>query len=187
MRGRMGRTADIFMGFLLVDPGFKEPLVTIHRAVRQLLSLTIVLSSVFAAAAAAPRITLSVDATEAPRKIFHVHMNIPATAGSLTLYYPKWIPGEHGPTGPIQDVAGLSFRANGQPLPWRRDLTDGWTFHIEVPQGASTVEAALDFISPTGRGGIYTGGASATDKLTVISWNTLLLYPAGWTSDEITF
>src|SRR5579864_4509794 len=140
-----------------------------------------------AAKSPAPTITIAVDASEAPRKIFHAQMTIPAAPGMLTLYYPKWIPGEHGPTGPIQDLAGLKFTANGQTLKWRRDLLDGWTFHIEVPAGASAVNASLDFVSPTGEEGLFTGGASATDKMTVLSWNTVLLYPAGWTSDQITY
>jgi predicted metalloprotease with PDZ domain len=140
-----------------------------------------------AAGAPAPQITLSVDATDAPRKIFHVRLTIPAKPGSLTLYYPKWIPGEHGPTGPIQDVAGLKFTAGGKTLPWRRDLLDGWTFHVEVPAGVSSVEAALDFISPAGSEGIYTGGATATDRLAVINWNDVLLYPEGWPSDDLTY
>ena len=134
-----------------------------------------------------PSITLAVDATQTPRKIFHARLSIPAAPGTLTLYYPKWIPGEHGPTGPIQDLAGLHFTANGQELKWRRDLLDGWTFHVEVPAGATTVEAALDFISPAGAEGMYTAGASATDKLSILAWNTLLLYPAGWTSDDLQF
>jgi predicted metalloprotease with PDZ domain len=136
---------------------------------------------------AAPNVTLTVDATDAQRKIFHAHLTIPAAPGTLTLYYPKWLPGEHGPTGPIQELAGLRFTANGQILKWRRDLLDGWTFHVEVPQGASTVEAAFDYMSPTGGDGIYTGGQAATDKMTVISWNTLVLYPASWSSDELTY
>src|SRR2546426_321223 len=138
-------------------------------------------------AAPAPHVTISLDATEAPRKIFHAHLTIPASPGTLTLYYPKWIRGEHGPTGPIQDLAGLKFTANGQLLKWRRDLLDGWTIHVEVPGGATNIEASLDFISPAGHEGIYTGGASATDKMTVISWNTVLLYPAGWSSDQLTY
>jgi predicted metalloprotease with PDZ domain len=138
-------------------------------------------------AAPAPHVTISLDATEAPRKILHAHLTIPAIAGTLTLYYPKWIPGEHGPTGPIQDLAGLKFTANGQLLKWRRDLLDGWTIHVEVPAGANRVESALDFISPAGHEGIYTGGASATDKMTIVSWNTVLLYPAGWTSDQLMY
>jgi predicted metalloprotease with PDZ domain len=140
-----------------------------------------------AAKSSAPTITIAVDASEAPRKIFHAQLTIPTAPGTLTLYYPKWIPGEHGPTGPIQDLAGLKFTANGQTLKWRRDLLDGWTIHVEVPAGVSTVNASLDFISPAGEEGMFTGGPSATDKMTVLSWNTVLLYPAGWTSDELTY
>ncbi len=156
----------------------------LRSAVRWLSILTLLTAPILAAAS--PQISLVVDATEAPRKIFHARMTIPAAAGTLTLYYPKWIPGEHGPTGPIQSVAGIKFMGNGQILKWRRDLLDGWTFHVEVPAGVASVEASLDFISPAGADGIYTGGASATSKMTVVSWNTLVLYPAGATSDDVT-
>ena len=157
------------------------------RIFRHVLLLVALLSPVFGAGMPAPQVSLFVDATEAPRKIFHARLTIPAKPGSLTLYYPKWIPGEHGPTGPIQDLAGLKFTANGKSLSWRRDLLDGWTFHVEVPAGVSSVEAALDFISPAGSEGIYTGGATATDRLAVINWNDVLLYPAGWPSDDLTY
>ena len=115
-------------------------------------------------------------------------MTIPTEPGTLTLYYPKWIPGEHGPTGPVQDLTGLKFSADGKSLAWRRDLLDGWTFHVDVPAGVSSIEASLDFISPAGsEEGIYTGGATATDRLAVVNWNAMLLYPAGWTSDDLTY
>src|SRR5216683_5174890 len=150
-----------------------------------LLSLSLTMPAL---AATAPHVSLAVDATEAPRKIFHARMTFPANPGTLTLYYPKWIPGEHGPTGPIQDLAGLKFTASGKTLAWRRDLLDGWTFHVEVPTGASSIEASLDFISPAGsEEGIYTGGATATDRLAVVNWNAMLLYPEGWTSDDLTY
>ena len=142
------------------------------------LLLVLTLTVPIFAAGPAPHITIALDATEAPRKIFHARMTIPTTGGPLTLYYPKWIPGEHGPTGPIQDLAGLKFTANGQILKWRRDLLDGWTIHVDVPAGAASVDASLDFLSPAGAEGLYTGGRSATDKMSVISWNTMLLYPA---------
>ena len=140
-----------------------------------------------AAGSPAPHISLFIDASDTPRKIFHARMSIPAKPGALTLFYPKWIPGEHGPTGPIEDLAGLKFTANGQTLPWRRDLLDGWTFHLDVPAGASGVEASLDFISPAGSEGAYTGGATATDRMAVLNWNAVLLYPQGWTSDELIY
>jgi predicted metalloprotease with PDZ domain len=140
-----------------------------------------------AAKPAAPEVTISLDARETPRKIFHAKLNIPATPGDFILYYPKWIPGEHGPTGPVQDLAGLEFSSHGQELKWRRDLLDGWTLHVEVPAGTSTIDASLDFLSPAGEEGVYTSGRSATDKMAVLAWNTVLLYPAGWTSDELRY
>jgi predicted metalloprotease with PDZ domain len=156
------------------------------RALR-VIFVFILLAAPLWAAGPAPHITLTVDATEAPRKIFHARMSIPATAGTLTLYYPEWIPGEHGPTGPIQALAGVRFTGNGQILKWRRDPLDGWSFHVEVPAGVAIVDASLDFISPAGPEGIYTAGASATNKMAVLSWNTVLLYPAGWTTDELSY
>ena len=158
------------------------------KVFRHVFRLVALISPMLAAGAPAPHVTISVDATEAPRKIFHTRMTIPTKPGSLTLYYPKWIPGEHGPTGPVQDLAGLKFSAGGKSLAWRRDLLDGWTFHVEVPAGVSSVEASLDFISPAGsEEGIYTGGATATDRLAVVNWNAMLLYPEGWTSDDLTY
>jgi predicted metalloprotease with PDZ domain len=138
-------------------------------------------------AASGPTISLSVDATEAPRKIFHARLRIPASAGTLTLYYPKWIPGEHAPDGPINDLAGLKFSAGGQTLKWRRDLLDGWTINVEVPAGQNEVTADLDFLSPATFASGFSAGSSATDKLAVISWNQVLLYPKGWKAEDITF
>jgi hypothetical protein len=74
----------------------------------RLFCVTIFLLSSFTVFGAnSPIVTLSVDASDAPRKMFHAQLRIPATPGTLTLYYPKWIPGEHGPTGPITDLTGL--------------------------------------------------------------------------------
>src|SRR5579872_160481 len=137
--------------------------------------------------ASAPAITIFVDATSAARKIFHARLKIPASAGDLTLYYPKWIPGEHAPDGPIVDLAGLKFSARGQTLKWRRDLLDGFTIHVEVPSGATEVNAELDFLSPATFEGGFSAGSSATEKMAVISWNQVLLYPQGWKSDDLTY
>src|SRR4051812_41313792 len=66
-------------------------------------------------------IKLEVDATDASRNILRARLIIPVKPGPLTLFYPKWIPGEHTPTGTIDDVVGLKVSAGGQPLAWRRD------------------------------------------------------------------
>ncbi|MCU1269578.1 MAG: glycyl aminopeptidase [Acidobacteriaceae bacterium] len=143
------------------------------------------------AAGAAPHIDLVLDASDAPRKIFHAQLTIPATPGTLTLYYPKWIPGEHAPSGPAIDMAGLKFTANsqtGQFLKWRRDLADNWTIHVEVPAGVQEIHASLDYLSPgESDQSLFSAGASATQKMTVISWNQVLLYPKGWTADQLTY
>ncbi len=132
----------------------------------------------------APVMSISVDATDAPKKIFHSRMSIPASAGDFILYFPKWIPGEHSPDGPVVDTAGIFFYANGKPLPWHRDTLDMFTYHVEVPQGVTSIEATMDYLSPTEQG-LYTSGASATNEMAVLSWNQLVLYPKGWGSDQI--
>jgi predicted metalloprotease with PDZ domain len=134
-----------------------------------------------------PTVTISVDATSAPRKIFHASLKIPTSAGDLTLYYPKWIPGEHAPDGPVTDLAGLKFSAGGKTLKWRRDLLDGYTIHVDVPAGETEVSAELDFLSPPTFEGGFSAGSSATDKLAIISWNQVLLYPKGYKSDDINY
>jgi predicted metalloprotease with PDZ domain len=134
-----------------------------------------------------PTVTIFVDATSAARKIFHAKLKIPASAGDLTLYYPKWIPGEHAPDGPVVDLAGLKFNAGGKALKWRRDLLDGFTLHVDVPAGVNEIEAELDFLSPATFEGGFSAGSSATDKMAVISWNQVLLYPKGWKSDDINY
>ena len=144
----------------------------------------VALFAVSAWCATAPTVTIFVDATTAPRKIFHASLKIPAAPGDLTLYYPKWIPGEHAPDGPVIDLAGLKFSAAGKPLKWRRDLLDGFTLHVEVPAGVTEVAAELDFLSPATFEGGFSAGSSATDKLAIISWNQVLLYHKGWKSDD---
>ena len=159
-----------------------------HRSLGLVLLCTLSCTGAVMAQGAAPMVKISVDASAVTRRMVHARLEIPASPGTLTLYYPQWIPGEHGPTGPINELMGLKFTAHGQTLSWRRDLLDGWTFHVEVPAGVATVEVGLDYVSPAAlEEAPYTAGASATDKMAVLSWNTLLLYPAGWSSDELTY
>src|SRR5579862_9808469 len=93
---------------------------------------------------AQPPVRLQVDATDAARRLIHVRMTFPAKPGPLTLLYPEWIPGEHAPVGPIADLVGLTFEAGGQTIPWKRDSVDMFAFHLEVPEGVSSLEAAFD-------------------------------------------
>src|SRR5262249_41047242 len=120
------------------------------------------------------------------RKILHAKLTMPARPGPLTLLYPKWIPGEHGPTGPVINLAGLKLSAAGKPIAWQRDNVNMFAFRCVVPAGATAVDVELDFLSPATTDG-FSGGASATSQLADISWNQLLLYPQGASSDGITY
>ncbi len=137
-----------------------------------------------ASATLAQPIQLTVDATHAPEKILHAQLQIPVTAGELKLVFPKWIPGEHGPTGPITDLTGVQFFANSQRLNWRRDLDEMYMFHVNVPQGVTTLEARLDLVMPAPPEG-FSSGASATTQLAMLSWNQVVLYVPGKHSDDI--
>ena len=131
-------------------------------------------------------ITVSVDAREAPRGILHAQLTFPVQSGPLTLLYPEWIPGEHGPTGPISDLVGIRFRTGGKELPWRRDPLEMYAFHCDIPAGARTLEVSLDFVAPLDVSG-FTSGASTTPSLAVVSWNQVLLYPQGKTAAAWTY
>jgi len=150
-----------------------------HCSLRSLFTLASVLVLAASGAHASETISLTVDATKSPMKILRSHEVIPVKPGPLAIYYPKWIPGEHGPEGPITSVTGLKFEGGGKVIPWTRDTLDTFTFHVEIPAGVTELHADFDFIEPQGN--------SATDKLTVLEWNDVVLYPAGTLATEQTF
>jgi predicted metalloprotease with PDZ domain len=113
-------------------------------------------------------IQITANLTDAPRKLYHAEVDIPVKSGPLTLITPQWIPGDHRPTGPVSDIVGVVFTANGQPLPWRRDDVNMYEFHLDIPQGVTTLHAHLDCIVT----------ARVSHKLAVLEWEKLLLYPA---------
>lgn len=138
------------------------------------------------AAQSKPPVEIRVDATDVTRRLIHARLTIPASPGPLTLRYPKWIPGEHGPTGPVADLTGLRITAAGRTLAWKRDTVDMFAIHVDVPAGAPAVEVSLDFISPPETGG-FSSGSSATSELAVLNWNQFVLYPEGAPSDQLNY
>lgn len=131
---------------------------------------------------------VTVDLTDAPRKIIHAHLVIPVEPGPLTLVYPKWIPGEHGPTGPIDNLAGISLRAggpDGKELAWTRDDVNMFALHLTVPEGVNSLDVHDDFLATAAASG-FSAGASTSANLAMLSWNEVLLYPAGLQASQIT-
>ena len=125
---------------------------------------------------------LHVDATDLDHRVFRVREEIPAKPGALTLLYPQWLPGNHAPRGPIDKFAGLMIRANGKTLPWRRDPENVYAFHIDVPEGASAIEAEFQFLSPLDPG---QGRVVMTPEMLNLQWNTVALYPAGHNASQV--
>jgi predicted metalloprotease with PDZ domain len=120
-------------------------------------------------------IQITADLSDAPRKLYHAEIDIPVQPGPVSLTTPKWIPGNHRPTGPVDEITGVVFTANGKVLPWRRDDEDLYEFHVTVPAGVTTLHAHLDCIVT----------ARISQKLAVLEWEKLLLYPAKTPVKEI--
>lgn len=128
-------------------------------------------------------IQLFVDLTDAPRNIYHSRLTVPVKPGPLTLVYPKWIPGNHRPAGPIASVTGVKMEAGGQTLAWERDPVDMYAFHVAVPAGVSELQVLLDTITTDGSAGA--NGPSATSNVLDLNWNQVVLYPQGANSDDV--
>lgn len=144
-------------------------------ALSRLSGLVLALAALAPAVAQKAPIHIVADLSDAPRKLYHAEVDLPVTAGALTLTTPKWIPGHHMPSGPVNDITGVVFTANGQTLAWRRDDVDLYEYHLTIPKGVTTLHAHLDAIV-TGR---------VTQKMAVLEWEKLLLYPAGIPVREI--
>jgi predicted metalloprotease with PDZ domain len=126
---------------------------------------------------------LAVDATDLGHGIFSVRERLPvAGPGPFTLLFPKWLPGNHGPTGPLDKLAGLIITADGKPVAWTRDPVDVYAFHVDVPAGAKALELSFQFLSAVAR---PEGRIMMTPDLLSLQWDTVALYPAGYFARDI--
>ncbi len=127
---------------------------------------------------------LQVSARDVTHRVLAVRETVPVHAGEMTLLYPQWIPGTHSPTGPISEMAGIEISANGKRVPWVRDRVNVYAFHVDVPAGVSALDVKFDYLAPLRPD---EGRISFSSKIIDLSWNTVVLYPAGYFSRDITF
>jgi predicted metalloprotease with PDZ domain len=132
--------------------------------------------------ASAQNMSIRADLTDAPRGIMRGTLSMPVKSGPLTLVYPQWIPGYHSPVGPITDVAGLKFTIAGKPVTWRRDLVDMYAIHLDVPPGATKLDASLEYLAPTGGS---SSDPNTSGQLAVLEWNLITLLPKGGDASKI--
>ena len=136
--------------------------------------------------AAAQPISLTVDASDAAaQNVVRTHEIVPVSPGHMTLYYPQWIPGEHGPVGPIENVAALRISANGSPIAWQRDPVNLFAFGFDVPNGVSQIDVDFTYLGATF--GRYSSNRLASPNILVIDWNQNVLYPSTGTNHTTTF
>jgi len=127
-------------------------------------------------------ISLSVDLTNVNDRVLSVRETIPVKPGKITLLYPQWLPGTHSPSNAVDNLAGLVITANGNRVPWVRDRVDMWAFHIDVPQRASSLELRVQFLAP-----VKPQQGRISNKIADLTWNSVLLYPAGYFVRRIQF
>lgn len=162
------------------------------RAARPAGALALAFALAFPSTAAVPAvgndaypgtIALHVDATNLAQQVFRMRLSMPARPGPMTLLYPQWAPGNHGPNIPLTQLAGLKFSAGGKPVEWTRDPVNVYAFHVTVPQGATTLEAEYQFLSPLDT---TQGRITMTDDILGVQWQSVALYPAGYQARRIT-
>lgn len=137
------------------------------------------------AAANAADLTVRVDARDVQRKHVHTDLTLAVRGGGpLTLVFPKWIPGEHGPNGPLESMIGLLIRANGTPLAWQRDPRDMYALTVTVPAGVAHLDIALDS-GLTTEGGEFGAGPTSSAQLAVLPFNLFVLLPKDRDAGEI--
>jgi predicted metalloprotease with PDZ domain len=126
-----------------------------------------------------------VNLTDAPRNIYHARLQIPVHAGNVALVFPKWIPGNHRPSGPIGGLTGIRMEAAGHSVPWQRDAVEMYEFHVTVPAGVAVLEVSLDALTTLESAG--GNGPAASSNILDLNWNAVVLYPKGVRSDDATF
>ena len=129
-------------------------------------------------------IKLAVDVTDLARHVISVHETVPVQkSGDFVLLYPQWVPGDHGPAGPLANLAGLTIQARGKTLDWSRDLVNVHAFHVNVPPDAKFLDVSFQYLSPAGE---KEGRVEMTPQMIDLAWNEVVLYPAGVFSRGIT-
>lgn len=134
---------------------------------------------------------LSVDATDIGRNLVKSRLSLPVTrdpsTGTMEMRYIVWTPGNHTPSGPVENIASLVFKADddASPLAWDRDPAAVERFTVRVPEGAKTLRVELSYIAGQPNVNSRTSDSYGRGNFGIVNWNTVLLYPAGVSNQQI--
>ncbi len=134
----------------------------------------------------APTLKIEVDARDLPRRLLHSRIQIPCQAGKLKLWYPKWVPGTHGPYGPVQNVGGLRVQtSDAKMLKWQRDELEPYRVECDIPDGVREVTVFLDTIcnEPAAQAAGYL--TFGNNQVGIFNWGTCVMYPEGFSCDDV--
>ena len=122
--------------------------------------------------------TLDIDASDVHRGAYRVTQTIPLAPGrrTVSLLYPEWLPGHHGPRGPIAELVDLRFTVDGKPVSWRRNSHEVHAFHVDLPADARSLVARFVHTSPLRAS---EGRVTMTREMLNLQWEKMSLYPAG--------
>jgi hypothetical protein len=131
-------------------------------------------------------ISLLVDVSNVSDRVQNVHETIPVAvpikSHEITLLYPEWLPGTHSPSNPLSELAGLVITEGGKRIPWVRDRVNMYAFHVDVPPDATVLDVTFQYLAP-----LDPKRGRVSSKFADITWNTVVLYPAGYFSRDIKF
>nr|WP_246328911.1 peptidase M61 [Brevundimonas lenta] len=129
-------------------------------------------------------IGIRVDLTDLDHRVIRTRQTIPVSPGHLVLQYPKFLPGNHADTGPIQLVSGVTVTGNGRRIEWVRDTVDPHAFHLDIPEGVSSIDVSFEWLTQPDNA---VWRVVMTPEMVNLQWEKALLYPAGYNHDRITF
>ncbi len=140
--------------------------------------VTALLGAFQISADAATHMTLEVDATDAPRGLLSAELEIPVGPGPVDLYFVEWTPGNHNPSGPIQNLVDFSITdSQGHRIHWDRDPAHVHRVTANVPTGVEELRVSLRYICNQPSVISRSTDSYGHRNYAALNWNTVLVYP----------
>ncbi|MDC0295501.1 hypothetical protein OAL35_01450 [bacterium] len=132
---------------------------------------------------------LAIDCRDLSRRLIEAELQIPVSprkeSSSLALWYPKWVPGSHGPGGPIANIAGLQiYESDGTRLNWKRSPGEVYRIEVELPADTSKIIVSMRYVANQPTTTSFGHDCFTSPQIAVISPSCLLLYPEGADIDQ---
>ncbi len=133
--------------------------------------------------------SLEIDATDLHRKLLYGTTTIPVAAYMpnaadhedgriLELWYPKWLPGTHGPGGPVHNIAGLYIEnEDGDVIDWTREPGEVYKINVDVPTNTDDLRVTIRYITNQSTANSTGVDSFGSELIGFVSANTVMLYP----------